>query len=396
VWICAIIPSLALLYFSLEIILGLKPLGSVSAHEPLRAAVLIPAHNEAILIGEAVRKVRRQIHPNTQILVVADNCSDMTATQARAAGATVLERHQASHRGKGYALAFARDALARSPPDAVFVLDADCEVSKGSVEAMCAHACARGEPVQGQNLLHAAPGSSPLVLLSNFAMLVRNLVRARGLYRLGGGTALFGTGMAFPWAVFSDLDLATSETAEDLALALSLALKGVKIHLYEDLAVTSVAAELEDSLDQRRRWEHGFLSNALAYALPLLAQGTLRRSRHLLALGADMLIPPISLLFVAALGALVPTIMLAALRGVDGPAVLLAVALAGAAVCVAVAWYAEGQALIGLRSLARAPFYILWKIPLYIGFFTARQREWNRTRRVNEQNADASATRSKK
>jgi cellulose synthase/poly-beta-1,6-N-acetylglucosamine synthase-like glycosyltransferase len=202
--------------------------------------------------------------------------------------------------------------------------------------------------------------------------------------------------MAFPWTVFVDLDLATSEAAEDLALALSLAMNGVKVHLYEDLAVTSAAAELEDSLDQRRRWEHGFLANAFAFAVPLLVRGTVRRSRHLLALGADMLVPPISLLFLAAICALVPAIFVAVLRGINGPATLLGVALFGAAVAVASAWYAEGRTLIGLRNLVRAPFYVVWKIPLYVGFISARQREWNRTRRVNERNADANATRSRR
>ncbi|UUZ49852.1 hypothetical protein LP420_06825 [Massilia sp. B-10] len=46
-----------------------------------------------------------------RLLVVADNCSDDTANQARSLGADVLERTDLVRRGKGYAL----DAR-RAPP----------------------------------------------------------------------------------------------------------------------------------------------------------------------------------------------------------------------------------------------------------------------------------------
>ena len=45
-----------------------------------------------------------------------------------------------------------------------------------------------------------------------------------------------------------------------------------------------------------------------------------------------------------------------------------------------------GRETLGLLTLARAPLYVLWKIPLYLGFFASRQTEWNRTRRLNEKN----------
>jgi hypothetical protein len=49
------------------------------------------------------------------------------------------------------------------------------------------------------------------------------------------------------------------------------------------------------------------------------------------------------------------------------------------------AWRREGRSTLSLAALARAPLYVLWKIPLYVGFVSSRQREWNRTRRVNEE-----------
>ncbi len=387
VWTCVVGPALALFYFSAEVLLGLRALPRrTNENGELDLAVIIPAHNEALMIADTVRALRQHVAPTTRVLIVADNCTDETAELARGAGATVIERTDATRRGKGFALAFARDFLASAPPQAVFVLDADCRVSRGQVEAMAGHAATIGEPVQSINLLTAPADASPMVQLSNFAMVVKNLVRARGLYRLGGGITLFGTGMAFPWPVFADAKLATSEPVEDLRLALVLAQEGVKVHLWEGLSVTSAAAGIEDSLDQRRRWEHGFLSNAARYGVPSLLEGARRGSAHLLMLGAHLLVPPLALLFIVSALALVPAVLLALLANQPGPLAVLGSALALAVVVTGVAWYREGRSTLTAQALARAPLYVLWKIPLYLGFIAARQTEWNRTRRLNEKN----------
>jgi len=385
-WLCALLPAFALVHFSLEVLFGLRPLAD---RQPGTAttdlAVIIPAHNEALLIAGTLQSVMQQVAPTTRVLVVADNCSDDTAEISRAAGATVIERHDESRRGKGFALAFARDHLASNPPEAVFILDADCRIASGTVEAMAAHAAEIGEPVQSVNLLTAPADASPMVLVSNFAMIIKNLVRARGLYRLAGGITLFGTGMAFPWRIFAQAELATSDPVEDLRLALDLARRGTKVHLWENLSVMSAAAGIEDSLDQRRRWEHGFLTNAARYGLPSLFGGLVRGSRHLAALGIHLLVPPLALLFLVAALAFVPVLMLAIRDGDGAPAALLGAALLLAVSVTGVAWYREGRTTLSFAALARAPFYVLWKIPLYLGFFASRQTEWNRTRRLNEE-----------
>ena len=88
-----------------------------------RTTVIIPAHNEEGGIAATVAAIKPS---GVDILVVADNCTDATAKRAREAGATAVERHDATARGKGYALAFGREALRRDPPDVVIILDADC------------------------------------------------------------------------------------------------------------------------------------------------------------------------------------------------------------------------------------------------------------------------------
>ncbi|MDH3844467.1 MAG: glycosyltransferase family 2 protein, partial [Myxococcales bacterium] len=164
------------------------------------AAVLIPAHDEENIVGVTVESVRQQLIASDRILVVADNCQDGTARVASGAGAEAVERRDPDKRGKGYALAFGLEHLATDPRDVLIVVDADCSLTPGSVDALVEGATRLGRPVQADNVSQA---TDPSVVgrISTFAMLIRNRVRPRGLLRLGLPCHLMGTGMAFPWDV---------------------------------------------------------------------------------------------------------------------------------------------------------------------------------------------------
>ncbi len=99
------------------------------AQRDTRVAVLIPAHNEGAGIKPTIDDVKRQLRPGDRLLIVADNCTDETASIAAASGAEVSVREDQTRIGKGYALAWGIRHLAAEPPDIVIVIDADCRVS---------------------------------------------------------------------------------------------------------------------------------------------------------------------------------------------------------------------------------------------------------------------------
>jgi cellulose synthase/poly-beta-1,6-N-acetylglucosamine synthase-like glycosyltransferase len=381
-----VVPFVAVsLYLSLEILFGLKalPRRRFEGRDNLNIAVLVPAHNEASGIASTVAALRSAM-PRARLLVVADNCTDETASFAIRAGAEVVERHDPTKRGKGFALEFGRDHLRTNPPAVVIVLDADCRIQKWSGEMLATAAFDLERPVQSANLL-ASPQSAPaLEGISNFAMLVKNLVRARGLMRLGGGITLFGTGMAFPWPLFSQLDLASAALAEDLELGLHLARKGIRVDLIDQAMVTSPAASVADSREQRRRWEHGFLHQAKKSALPLLGLGIRRGSRHLLGLGAHMLVPPIAMHMLLGMAVMAATAPLALGDQAIYPFLAAAIAMSVLLILLFLAWLKEGRRVLPLRALALAPIYVAWKVPIYLGLFLKRQTAWKRTRRPDE------------
>jgi cellulose synthase/poly-beta-1,6-N-acetylglucosamine synthase-like glycosyltransferase len=225
-----------------------------------------------------------------------------------------------------------------------------------------------------------------LVQISSFALLVKNLVRSRGMSRLGGCALLTGTGMAFPWAVFARAPLATGDIAEDLGLGISLVRQGTRTRLVTAARVSSRAASLSDSAAQRRRWEHGFLTNALRHAIPTLAAGLGRGSRPMVAMGLHLLVPPLALLFLIAGASLLALLVIAAIWQYWTPAAVLLAALSVAMALTASAWLRYGRETLTLAALLQAPVYVAWKIPTYLRFFFAREAQWQRARREGDAN----------
>lgn len=374
------------LILGIELLLGIWPLAgkaNASGATP-RTTILMPAHNEAAGIGAIIAALAPQLSARVRLLVVADNCSDETAALARQAGAQVLERQDTSLRGKGHALAFGRDWLRSDPPDAVVVLDADCVTEAGAIAALSHAAIETGRPVQGCYLLRSTPDDGPMVQISNFAFLVKNKVRQRGDARLGAPAILGGTGMAFPWALFADAPLATSDLVEDLALGIDFARRGHAPRFLEEAMIWSAPTGTADTLTQRTRWEHGFVGTALNRALPLLLEGLGKGRPALSWLGLHLLVPPLALLVCLTGVALVACTLLTLLGAAGCPALACLSALAIIAILLAINWARSGREAVSGPTLARIPLYLLWKIPVYLKLVRKRESEWVRTKRTGE------------
>lgn len=384
-WLIAAGPMLALAIYAMEVATGLKkPQLDPAPPSPKGVvAVLIPAHNEAGGIAATVTRMQAILPAGGRVLVVADNCGDDTADRARAAGADVVERFDVERRGKGYALSFGCDVLAKDPPATVIVVDADSVMAPGSVEHLCC-VTESGFPAQATNLLIPDLNAPALVQISNFAFLVKNKVRSRALGRIGGCALLTGTGMAFPWAVFANAPLASGDIAEDLGLGIALTRAARGARLVEQAVVLSEAASLDASATQRQRWEHGFLTNALRHALPTLAGGVRSGSRAMIALGLHLLVPPLALLMIVSSAVLAVLVAIGLIWSAWAPAAALAILLAIAVTLTMIAWIAVGRETLRLGALLQIPLYVLWKLPLYLRFIFKRETNWQRTKREGE------------
>ncbi len=170
----------------------------ISAGErPAKHRRLVPAHNEALVILRTLTSLAPQLLPGDRVVVIADNCSDATAQLATQAGAMVLDRRDPVLRGKSYALDFAVRAMERNPPEVFVVIDADCTVHPGALDAMARLAFAAGRPVQASYVLELPADAKPPQRLTAMAFRVKNHVRPNGLDRLGLPCFLNGSGMGF-------------------------------------------------------------------------------------------------------------------------------------------------------------------------------------------------------
>lgn len=348
-----------------------------------RIAVLVPAHDEALGIARTIEALRAELRDGDTLLVVADNCKDDTASLARGAGATVVERNDADRRGKGYALAFGLDHLAAEPPDAVVIVDADCRVEPSAIERIARLAVARDRPVQADYVLEPAPDASGLSVVSALAFIVKNRARPRGLWALGLPCLLTGTGMAFPWRVIRMAPPTEGHLVEDMVMGLDLAVLGHPPLLCPDAHVTSdLPVRVEAAHTQRRRWEHGHLATLLAQSPRLLWRGLVAARLGLLALALDLAVPPLSLLVLSIVATLLLTLVLFVLGAPPGPLVLCLLSLAGIVAGVVAAWLAYGREVVSAKQLLAIPRYVLWKLPLYFAFLTrGRHGAWERTER---------------
>jgi len=370
---------------SVEIAAALLPrratLAQVGNRPPV--AVLIPAHNERGGIATTVRAVQNDLRAGDRLLVVADNCTDDTAAEARQAGAEVIERNDLVQRGKGFALDFGVTHLKQGPaPAVVIITDADVQPRPGSIDALAGQAIRTARPAQSVYLLKQS-ADAPQNPVSLLAFRVRNLVRPLGLARLAGPCPLFGAGMAFPWEIISRAPLASPHLTEDVALALDLAASGHAPRLCPDALIEGDSAPNDQAtVKQRRRWEHGHLSLIFSHVPRTFLKGLIGLRPHAMMLALDVMVPPLSLLVMLAGGLMLLTWAGAALGWITvGPAVAATVIAVLLFLAIVAAWLKFAPDGNRRRQLTDMTRYAFGKIPMYVGFIFKRQKSWERTDR---------------
>lgn len=345
-------------------------------------AVLMPAHNEAGVIEQTLAGLRSHLNPSDRLVVVADNCSDDTAAIARQVGATVLERQDSERRGKGYALDFGMKHLAAEPPDILVMVDADCRVEGDALAQITRLSHQTQRPVQAVYLMELPPKFKPSSAISALAFTVKNLVRPRGMDALGFPCLLTGTGMAFPWSQIKDSPLASGNIVEDMQLGFDLAIANHPPLLSRHARVTGILPQQDSAArSQRTRWEHGHLQTLMTQVPRLTREGFRQGRLDLLALALDLLVPPLSLLVMAWVGAMGLLLLGAFLGASPLPAVALGIGGALMTGAIALAWAVFARQTIPAQTLLAIPLYLLWKVPLYLAFLVKRQTRWVRTER---------------
>jgi cellulose synthase/poly-beta-1,6-N-acetylglucosamine synthase-like glycosyltransferase len=372
------------LYLSVLALLAWRMQMPKYAVPKLRFTVVIPAHNEVEQIAHTVESLKATDYPADlrRIVVVADNCSDDTATRAQAAGARVLERHSEDERGKGYALDFAFGILLQeAQSDAIVVVDADTDVDRDLLRAFESRLLDGAQVLQAEYAVRN-PMASWRTKLMAVALGMFHRTRSLARERLGLSVGLRGNGMCFAVDVLRQLPHSAVSLVEDVEYGVKLGLAGKRVVFAHEVAVRGeMVSSGQAAVSQRQRWEQGRFAMVRAYVPRLLAQGFKQRSPMLLDLAVDLLVPPLSYVGLGVAAGVAIEISARMLYGAFTP--LWSLWLTA---CVGLALYLlrgvqhSGLGMYGLVALLYAPLYVLWKL-LIARPFGKLPKSWIRTKR---------------
>ncbi len=263
-----------------------------------RVGVLVPAHDEEAVIRSTLESIRCQLAEGDRLLVIADNCTDSTARIAADCGAEVIERSDALRRGKGYALQSGLDRFADDRPAVVVVIDADCQLMPGCLSMLARQVAATSRPAQACYLMTPPPVPRAVDVISSLAILVKNRVRPLGMSRMGLPCLITGSGSAFPWQALQVRSFSGGNIVEDMQFAVDLALAGFAPRYCDEAVVLAGLPDRHSAfLSQRRRWEHGHLQTLFSAGSSTLGGVSANGRRiDLVAMAADLSVPPLSLL----------------------------------------------------------------------------------------------------
>jgi cellulose synthase/poly-beta-1,6-N-acetylglucosamine synthase-like glycosyltransferase len=365
--------------------------GARSADRMSKFMVAIPAHDEEPVIGTVVKSCLDLDYPDScfQVVVIADNCSDRTASLAERAGARVIERFDDLNKSKGHAIDYLLGALRKSGEidsiDALVIVDADSTVDRDLLRAFDLELKSGHDWIQAYYTV-SNPDESWRTRLLTYSFSLFNGVMPLGKSRLGISGAFTGNGMCFSVKGLKRVPWRSHGLVEDMEYSWAVRIAGENIVFLPEVAVygAMLASGGAAAEGQRRRWEFGRREMSKKFFGPLL-----RSRRHgfweKVFLLCELTLPSLGVLSVvyAAL-ALADLVFLLAGRepaaAIFRPVLMSCLTL----MTLALALYAVTPFLrLGLPwryglNVISFPVYLIWKFRVAL---RGRPRDWVRTPR---------------
>jgi cellulose synthase/poly-beta-1,6-N-acetylglucosamine synthase-like glycosyltransferase len=247
---------------------------------PVTVTVLIPAHNEAEALPATIASLLSQSHRPEHVIVIADNCTDSTASVARAAGVEVFESVGNTEKKAGAVNQVLEQLLpGQADNDLVMVMDADTMLDEGFLETAVARFTEDRALVAVGGLFHGEDGHGLIGQFqrNEYLRYAREIRRRRGRVIILTGTAsLFRPhalrtvaeqrGRSIPGRTGDVYDTAALTEDNELTIALK-SLGGLMMSPAECTVVTELMPTWRMLWAQRLRWQRGALENIAAYGM---------------------------------------------------------------------------------------------------------------------------------
>lgn len=349
-----------------------------------RLLILVPAHDEELLLGDCLRSLTAMTHPRdaVSVVVIADNCTDRTADVARQAGVTCLERFDQSRTGKPHAIAWALERVDLDHHDALVVVDADSRVDPSFASALAARTPLRHKALQPFNDVgnrSASKMSAMAGVFSTSRFLFMNRLKERA-----GLNVPLGNGLCVGSDILRRHGWEAYSLSEDWEVYALLTLRGIPIENAPAAHICSQeAVSLRQSSTQRQRWSAGRIDVLRRVWRPLLGSRYVGAHQKLDAI-AELSNPgPAAHLGIAVVVAGV-TLLLEP-PGTTWLAGLVLSSVARPVVYTIAAICAEREPGRALLSFAFLPVYVLWRLGIQgASLVRSGEKRWIRTKRHEE------------
>ena len=258
----------------------IKDVVKVSPRRESRFGIIVPAHNEELLLPRLLKSITAQNYPQDKFksIIVADNCTDNTPKVAREYGAYVLVRQDDVHQGKGYALRYALDQIDLSEFDAILVVDADSVLNSHALSELDRSLSGGARIIQCYNGV-ANPEASWFTRLLDVSRTFGNEIYHPAKQKLGLSSYLMGNGMCFASEVLKEHGWDAFTVGEDWEYYATLMQRGEIVAFDRDARVYhEESTTLKQASPQRMRWSSGRFAIAWNHGLTLFYKGLAERN----------------------------------------------------------------------------------------------------------------------
>jgi 1,2-diacylglycerol 3-beta-glucosyltransferase len=353
-----------------------------------RYLLFIPAHNEEPVMARILRSLKHLDYDplKFEVCVIADNCTDKTAQLSRKYRATVLERHEETLKGKGFAIKWALDKVDLGRYDAVVIADADNIFDRDFLKGLDLVISRGIRAVQCNNCL-ANSNETAFTKVIHLSRTINNELYHHAKYKLGLSSYLMGNGMCFTTGLLKEHPWVTGTMAEDYEYYAMLSLADETIGFAAHSCLFhQESTGLRNASTQRLRWSSGRFQVARKFGFGLLVKGIGKRNLKIADASFPLLLPNLSLMVNITAAALIVTLAVHYFHPV--PYIL---GWVGFLIALELAYFASGMYLAKmpifsfLFALCFAPVFLAWKACIdIIGLSGKRAHQWGRSGRATE------------
>ncbi|MHB8108965.1 MAG: glycosyltransferase family 2 protein [Syntrophorhabdaceae bacterium] len=357
--------------------------GDVREH---RYLLFIPAHNEEPVIGRVLKSLKHVDYDRKkfEVCVIADNCTDKTASLAQKYGASVLERHDEKQRGKGFAIKWALGKIDLARYDAVVIADADNIFDRDFFKGFDDVLSQGIRAVQCNNCL-ANYNETAFTKIIHLSRTINNQLYHHAKHKLGLSSCLMGNGMCFTTDLLREHPWVTGTMAEDCEYYALLSLANETIGFASRSSLYHQESRgLRAASAQRLRWSSGRFQVARKFGFDLFIKGIRKRKIKILDASFPLLLPNLSLMVNMTGIAFIIGIGIHFLHPVP-----YIVGWLGFLIALEIAYFASGIYLAKvpvipfLRALCFAPAFLLWKACIdIVGLSGKGTTHWGRSGRI--------------